>query len=109
MPKDLKAYKVFIASPGGLKEEREAFRDEINSYNESEAAPRGVLFDPRRQGSDARWGRSSAELHQRGHQGVRLFPAVALGWMGVAFEQRGGGVQLGIRGRVRLSDEVPRG
>jgi hypothetical protein len=45
MPKDLKAYKVFIASPGGLKEEREAFRDEINSYNESEAVARGVLFD----------------------------------------------------------------
>ena len=109
MPKDLKAYKVFIASPDGLKEEREAFRDEINSYNESEAVPRGVLFDPRRLGSDARWGRSSVELHQRGHQGVRLLPAVAVGWMGVAFEQRQGGVHLGIRGRVRLSDEVPRG
>ena len=27
-------YKVFIASPGGLQKEREAFRDTIRDYNE---------------------------------------------------------------------------
>lgn len=46
MPTDLKCYRVFIASPGGLQDERRAFRDEINDYNDSEAIPRDVLFRP---------------------------------------------------------------
>ena len=44
MPKDLTSYRVFIASPGGLVHERQAFRDVIRLYNEQEAVPRGVHF-----------------------------------------------------------------
>ncbi len=46
MPTKLTCFRVFIASPGGLGEERRAFRDEIQDYNEAEAIHRGVLFQP---------------------------------------------------------------
>ncbi|HEV2126064.1 MAG TPA: DUF4062 domain-containing protein [Chloroflexota bacterium] len=46
MPQDLKCYRVFIASPGGLQAERQAFREVVREYNEEEAVPRGVLFWP---------------------------------------------------------------
>jgi len=46
MPTNLTSFKVFIASPGGLTDERRAFRDEIQDYNNAEAIPRGVLFQP---------------------------------------------------------------
>lgn len=36
--------KVFIASPGGLADERKAFREVIEEYNQADAIPRGVLF-----------------------------------------------------------------
>ena len=42
----LTAYRVFIASPGGLADERQAFRDIIQSYNEMDAISRGLLFIP---------------------------------------------------------------
>jgi tetratricopeptide (TPR) repeat protein len=38
--------RVFIASPGGLADERKAFREEIQDYNEAESLPRDVLFHP---------------------------------------------------------------
>jgi len=44
MSSTLKMYKIFIASPGGLAEERQAFRDTISEYNESDAIHRDVLF-----------------------------------------------------------------
>jgi tetratricopeptide (TPR) repeat protein len=37
---------VFVASPGGLVPERQAFRDAINAYNEMDAISRGVMFIP---------------------------------------------------------------
>ncbi len=37
-------YRVFIASPGGLPDEREAFRQEMLGYNEAEALQRGIFF-----------------------------------------------------------------
>ncbi|HEX9952266.1 MAG TPA: tetratricopeptide repeat protein [Rubricoccaceae bacterium] len=46
MPQAITAYRVFIASPGGLSDERRAFRDVLQRYNEEEAIPRGVLFIP---------------------------------------------------------------
>ena len=46
MPSDITCFKVFIASPGGLAEERKAFRDEIQEYNEAEAIPRSFIFRP---------------------------------------------------------------
>lgn len=46
MPKELKAYRVFIASPGGLEVERRAFRDTINEFNEDFANNRGLHFIP---------------------------------------------------------------
>ncbi|MBI5570698.1 MAG: tetratricopeptide repeat protein, partial [Desulfomonile tiedjei] len=46
MASKLTCLRVFIASPGGLAEERKAFRDAINEYNDTDAIPRGVLFRP---------------------------------------------------------------
>ena len=40
----LTCYKVFIASPGGLEDERIAFAKEVEEYNKNEALPRNVLF-----------------------------------------------------------------
>src|SRR5207249_2085136 len=39
-------YKIFIASPGGLDDERQEFRRIINEYNETDAIEDGVLFVP---------------------------------------------------------------
>lgn len=39
-------YRVFIASPGGLDDERNAFRQTLVVYSESDALPRGALFSP---------------------------------------------------------------
>ena len=44
MSTSLTCLRVFIASPGGLGDERRAFRDEISEYNDAEAIPRGVVF-----------------------------------------------------------------
>jgi len=41
---DLRGFKVFIASPGGLEDERKAFADEIADYNKNEATHRSVIF-----------------------------------------------------------------
>jgi len=46
MVRDIKGIRVFIASPSGLADERKAFREVILDYNEAEAIPRGVLFQP---------------------------------------------------------------
>ena len=46
MPSRLTAYRIFIASPGGLEDERHKFREVVNRYNEVHAIPRGVLFIP---------------------------------------------------------------
>ena len=46
MASDIKAYRVFIASPGGLSEERKAFKDTITEFNDSDAIERRVIFLP---------------------------------------------------------------
>ena len=46
MPKPVTAYRVFIASPGGLENERKAFREVLGNYNDSDAIERGVIFLP---------------------------------------------------------------
>jgi tetratricopeptide (TPR) repeat protein len=46
MPREITEYRVFIASPGGLQEERQRFRDALIEYNASDALPRGVVFTP---------------------------------------------------------------
>ncbi|WP_449395157.1 DUF4062 domain-containing protein [Devosia riboflavina] len=46
MPKSLAKYDVFIGSPGGLSEERRAFRLRIEQFNETHAMSRGVYFRP---------------------------------------------------------------
>ncbi|MFK7787405.1 MAG: hypothetical protein AB8B56_19935 [Crocinitomicaceae bacterium] len=46
MSYQLTGYKVFIASPGGLEDERRAFSEEIEKYNRVEAMHRGVIFQP---------------------------------------------------------------
>ncbi len=46
MPKPVTAYRVFIASPGGLESERAAFRAVLGNYNDSDAIEREVIFLP---------------------------------------------------------------
>ena len=46
MPSQVTAYRIFVASPGGLDDERQAFRRVINDYNESDALDDGALFVP---------------------------------------------------------------
>jgi tetratricopeptide (TPR) repeat protein len=46
MANDLRAYRVFIASPSGLAQERQSFRMSLAQYNEDEALERGVSFWP---------------------------------------------------------------
>ena len=46
MPTAISAYRVFIASPGGLQVERDAFRTTIQQYNDADALERGVQFIP---------------------------------------------------------------
>src|SRR4051812_44093463 len=40
------AYRVFVASPGGLEKERKAFSQALHAYNQAEAIPRGLMFHP---------------------------------------------------------------
>lgn len=46
MPKKLDQYRVFIATPSGLDDERKAFRKTLEDYTASDAEPRGVTFHP---------------------------------------------------------------
>jgi tetratricopeptide (TPR) repeat protein len=46
MSNQITNYRIFIASPGGLDDERKAFKDTIANYSDSEAIPRGALFSP---------------------------------------------------------------
>jgi len=46
MATELTNYRVFIASPGGLEKEREAFRDVLRSHNDADAIQRGAIFTP---------------------------------------------------------------
>ena len=46
MSSQLTCLRVFIASPSGLRDERNAFRDEVWEYNQAEAIHRGVIFLP---------------------------------------------------------------
>ncbi len=41
MPTDITAYRVFVASPGGLQTERNAFREALARYNEMDGLSRG--------------------------------------------------------------------
>ena len=46
MPKNIVQYDVFIATPSGLDDIREAFREEIREYNDSSARRRKIVFHP---------------------------------------------------------------
>jgi len=46
MPFQLTAYRIFIASPSGLQDERQTFRKIVEEFNETVALPRSVLFRP---------------------------------------------------------------
>lgn len=46
MPQEIQAYRVFIASPGGLDAEREAFRRTLAEHNDADALERGCMFLP---------------------------------------------------------------
>lgn len=46
MSSQITNYRVFIASPGGLEDERKAFKDTLAAYTETEAVPRRAMFSP---------------------------------------------------------------
>ncbi|MCX7381399.1 MAG: DUF4062 domain-containing protein [Alphaproteobacteria bacterium] len=46
MPRPLTQYRVFIASPGGLEEERKCFRHVLETFTRRHSEPRGVVFQP---------------------------------------------------------------
>ncbi len=46
MPEQVDAYRVSIASPGGLDAERNAFRITLAEHNVSDALFRGCMFLP---------------------------------------------------------------
>src|SRR4051794_37300555 len=46
MPRQITQYRIFIGSPGGLREEREAFRRVLATFNENHGEPNGILFAP---------------------------------------------------------------
>jgi hypothetical protein len=46
VPKVLTQYRVFIGSPGGLKEERNCFRRKLKKFTEMHSEPRNVVFQP---------------------------------------------------------------
>lgn len=46
MPRQVTQYRVFIASPSGLGDERQRFRDRLNHHTLTHAEPKGVMFQP---------------------------------------------------------------
>ena len=46
MPRSVTEYRVFLATPSGLDQERRAFRETVQDYNEIDALDRGVVFTP---------------------------------------------------------------
>lgn len=46
MPTQITSYKVFIASPGGLDQERREFYETLVKHNQADALPRACMFDP---------------------------------------------------------------
>jgi hypothetical protein len=46
LPEDITLYRVFIATPGGLEEERRSFAKTLQLYNLEEALPRQASFLP---------------------------------------------------------------
>ena len=45
MPRNVVKYRIFVASPGGLDNIREAFHKTLDEYNRLEAIPRDVMFE----------------------------------------------------------------
>jgi hypothetical protein len=46
MPEEVAHYRVFVAAPGGLEQERRTFAQTLNKYNEAEAVQRQAWFCP---------------------------------------------------------------
>ena len=46
MPAEIRAYRVFIACPGGLETERKVFRDVLREWNDMVCLDRGIAFHP---------------------------------------------------------------
>jgi tetratricopeptide (TPR) repeat protein len=46
MPRQITQYRIFIGSPGGLRDEREAFRRVLTTFNEHHGEPNGIVFAP---------------------------------------------------------------
>lgn len=46
MPSNLTAYRIFVASPGGLEDFRKRFKSTVEKHNDADAVRRGALFIP---------------------------------------------------------------
>ena len=46
MPTQITSYKVFIASPGGLDQERKEFHETLLKHNQADALQRACMFEP---------------------------------------------------------------
>jgi tetratricopeptide (TPR) repeat protein len=46
MPDAISHFRVFVASPGGLQDERRAFRETLEMFSEEFGRPRNVVFEP---------------------------------------------------------------
>jgi Domain of unknown function (DUF4062) len=46
MSRSITQYRVFIATPSGLVDERKSFRRTLEDYTASDAEPRGITFHP---------------------------------------------------------------
>jgi hypothetical protein len=46
MLRQISQYRIFIGSPGGLRDEREAFRRVLTTFNEHHGEPNGIVFAP---------------------------------------------------------------
>lgn len=65
MALDLRGYRVFLSSPGGLESERRAFYQTILEVNEIEAEARSRTFIPVGWEREAGWGRPQERLNDR--------------------------------------------
>ena len=46
MPQDIRQYRVFIGSPGGLNDERKAFREKLYEFSDHHCFNKGLMFYP---------------------------------------------------------------
>ena len=85
MASEGKFYRVFVASPGRLVDERKAFRDVLNEFNDSDVVHKDSGIPADRLGGDAPWVRAATGADQRRPRRLRLFCTATVGSVGFAY------------------------